>query len=240
MQTSPSLVNLAPALARVHAQIKSFTKDAKNPFFDSKFTSLDSIMQELRPILAGEGFSVIHGVTNPETVEGELACINVSTMLLHASGEWIRVDVCLPVGQAPIEKGKPERAPTAQTAGGAVTYGKRYGVSCALALSSDEDDDGNATSQGRRTASAPRPQGASQSSPPRATGDGTMPFGKTKGTPLAKLPVAEIQSALAWAQEKGKFTEFQRDAQIELDKRGALVSAGGDEPPPHSDDDMPF
>lgn len=47
----------------------------------------------------------------------------------------------------------------------------------------------------------------------------TLPFGKSKGTPLADLSRETLEKALAWAQEKGKFEDFQADAQAELLRR---------------------
>lgn len=73
----------------------------------------------------------------------------------------------------------------------------------------------------------------------------TMPFGKTKGTPLAELPDDEVRSALAWAESKGKFTEFQDAARAYLAMREG-VPAGIedaemlDDLPPFDDEDRPW
>lgn len=47
----------------------------------------------------------------------------------------------------------------------------------------------------------------------------TMPFGKTKGTPLADLDLNELNGALDWAASKGKFVEFQAEAKAEIARR---------------------
>lgn len=51
------------------------------------------------------------------------------------------------------------------------------------------------------------------------SGNPVMPFGKTKGQALALLPLNEIESALSWARAKGKFSEFQADAEAEIARR---------------------
>lgn len=241
MKHSESIAKIAPALVKAQSAIKSIHKDATNPFFSSRYTSLDKIMEEIRPVCAANGLAVMQGVTNPETVEGELACINITTMVLHESGEWVSVDVVVPVGTAPIEKGKPERAPNAQTAGSAITYGRRYGISTAFGITSDEDDDGNASSEGRARSTQARSAPPASRPAPRSNGSGAvMPFGKTRGTPLAKLSTDEIESALEWAKSKDKFTEFQQEAKAELASRSAPVGGGDFAPPDEPDDDLPF
>lgn len=56
-------------------------------------------------------------------------------------------------------------------------------------------------------------------SAPRNSGEPTMPFGKTKGTPLSQMDAKDLSGALDWARGKGKFEEFQRDAEAELARR---------------------
>lgn len=243
MKSSPSIALLAAALVKAHAQFQPIHKDAKNPFFNSKFASLDNIMVEVRPILAALGLSLVQGVNAPETVEGHLMVINVTTTLLHESGEWVSVDVVVPVAQAPVEKGKPEKAPNAQTAGSAITYGRRYGVSALLALSTDEDDDGNAASRpAARTARPSKPESGDTFDSLR------IPFGKPgvdgkggKGTPNDQLSTDHLTKALAWAREKDKFHAWQLQAEAELEERRLRAT----KPPtditkPVPDDGLPF
>ena len=63
---------------------------------------------------------------------------------------------------------------------------------------------------------APRP---ATSSAPASGGGPVMPFGKSKGTPLAQVETADLNGALQWARDKGKFEEFQNDAVLELEQR---------------------
>lgn len=140
MKTSESIAAIAPAVVKASAELGPVTKDATNPAFRNKYATLDAIMEQVRPVLAKHGLAVMQGVAHPETVDGRVVGLSVETRLLHQSGEWLSTVVTLPV-----EK------PTAQGAGSAISYGRRYGLSAMLGLTA-EDDDGNAASEARQTA----------------------------------------------------------------------------------------
>lgn len=125
MQHSDTIGKLADALAKAQAEIKAIGKDRTNPHFKNRYATLDAILDGIRPTLAKHGLSVVQGVVTYG--EGEA----VETTLVHSSGEWMRNFV-------PMKVGKQD----AQGVGSALTYGRRYGVSALLALSTDEDDDG--------------------------------------------------------------------------------------------------
>lgn len=133
MKTSDSLANLAPALAKAQGELKAVSKDAVNPHFKNTYASLDTILETVRPTLAKHGLSIIQGANSPAWDEGgRMTAFVVETMLLHSSGEYITNLAVMPLTKA-----------DAQGAGGALTYGRRYGVSALLALATEEDDDGN-------------------------------------------------------------------------------------------------
>ena len=245
MKHSESIANLAAALIGAQAEIKTIGFDSVNPFFKSKYASLTTILETVRPILARHKLAVVQGASTPHTDHnGQLTAVSVESTLIHASGEWLTSGVIMPVGVTPIEKGSDVRLPTAQNAGAAVSFGRRYALAALLSLATDEDVDGNDTAPAptHRTAAAPIANRApSPVARPTAqpNGGALMPFGKTKGTPLAQLKDAEIESALAWAREKGKFEEFQRDATAELaarqsDESEPIYTGGPD------DSDLPF
>jgi len=163
MQFSENRGLIAAALAKASAEIVPVAKDRSNPFYKSKYTTLDAITDAVRPVLAKHGVSILQGATKPETNEvGQILSVIIETYLLHESGEWVSASVVMPVGTTPIEKGSDVRAVTAQTVGSAISYGRRYCLSALLAITSDEDDDGNAASgKGAQTQAqeAPRPSG---------------------------------------------------------------------------------
>jgi len=235
MKQSESIAKLAFALVKAQGDMKSIVKDSTNPAFKSSYASLEATVDTVRPILARYGLCTLQGESAPETDEGKLTGFNVETIVLHESGEWISTAVFVPV-----EK------PSAQGAVSALTYGRRAGLRAVFTLA-DTDDDGE-TAQNHAPRAATRPVSstptASASPRPAATPNGgaVMPFGKTKGTPLALLKDEEIESALKWAKEKGKFVEFQADAEAELASRVAVATGGGyegDGPDP-DDSELPF
>lgn len=144
MNHSESIKTLALALVAVQKELKSIGKDSVNPHFKNRYASLETITETIRPILARNGFSVIQGGGNSISDEaGFVRSLSVETMLLHSSGEWISNTVAMPLDKT-----------NAQGAGSALTYGRRYGLSSILALTTDEDDDGHEASKPPAKASA--------------------------------------------------------------------------------------
>lgn len=125
--------NLLKALAKFHAQCTPVVKDANNPFFKSKYATLDAIQEHIRKPLQDNGLVV----TQANKVEDGNAIV-VSTVWHVESGEFME-------SEFPVVVNKP----TAQEYGSAVSYAKRYSLSGLLNLTiQDEDDDGNKATHG--------------------------------------------------------------------------------------------
>ena len=135
MNKSSSIKELATALNKVQSDLDTAKKDATNPFFHSKYLTLDGIISHIKPHLKDSGLSYVQG--NSLTERG----INIVTLLMHSSGEWI--ESVLPM---PVAKTDP------QSAGSAITYGRRYALASLFGIASEEDDDGEKTMD-----RAPRP-----------------------------------------------------------------------------------
>ncbi len=147
MKHSDSIASLAASLVAVHGELRAIGKDSTNPHFKNKYASLDAIIEAVRPVLHKHGLAVAQGATTPVTNEaGNLVGFAVETMLIHSSGEWMTNTAILPLAKA-----------DPQGAGGAMTYGRRYGLSALLALATEEDDDGHAASAPRKAAPQARP-----------------------------------------------------------------------------------
>lgn len=127
MNKSESIANLAGALAQFQSEISNPKNTANNPFFKSKYAPLNDVLNLVRPILSKHGLSIF------QSPSGNGDNIIITTMLMHSSGEWIEAD--------PLVL-KADKA-TAQGAGSAITYGRRYATSAILGISSEDDDDGN-------------------------------------------------------------------------------------------------
>ena len=130
MTSSETIGAIAPALIKAQSQMQGISKEGKNPAFKSKYVTLDSILDTLRPILTSNGLMLTQGSQQPETMQS----VTVESRIIHTSGEWISTTVTIPVTK-----------PDAHGLGSALTYGRRYSVSALLAISADEDDDANAS-----------------------------------------------------------------------------------------------
>jgi hypothetical protein len=128
LTSSETIGAIAPALIKAQSQMQGISKEGKNPAFKSKYVTLDSILDTLRPILTSNGLMLTQGSQQPETMQ----TVTVESRIIHTSGEWISTTVTIPVTK-----------PDAHGLGSALTYGRRYSVSALLAISADEDDDAN-------------------------------------------------------------------------------------------------
>ena len=128
---SNKIDKLAAALSKAQSEIKGAKKNSVNPFFKSDYADLDTVIKSCFPQLTANGLSIIQG--NDTCDKGSFY---VTTMLLHESGQWIKSKLKMPIG------GKKD----AQAVGGAVTYGRRYGLS-SIAGIGQFDDDGNSISK---------------------------------------------------------------------------------------------
>lgn len=121
------LQNLAKALIVFQVKVDTIQKDAKNPFFKSKYASLSNIQEAIREPLIESGLAISQ-MPNGEN--------GLTTLLIHAdSGEFIHSTFQMrPVKDDP------------QGRGSCITYQKRYALAAILCLNIDDDDDGNAAS----------------------------------------------------------------------------------------------
>jgi hypothetical protein len=130
MNKSESIKELAGALSKAQGEIKGALKDTDNPFFKSKYADLASVVEAIRAPLAKHGIAYVQ-----LTVPSEKEEVQVETVLMHESGEWVSGIIAVPVSKG-----------DAQGYGSALTYARRYGLSAAVGVA-PEDDDGNAAAK---------------------------------------------------------------------------------------------
>jgi len=149
---------LAAALSAFLGEVKDPALDGVNPHFKSKYATLPGVLQSVRPLLAKHKLAVCQ---TPELHDGKLV---LKTRLLHAEGESIESVMPLP------------ESANMQALGSALTYARRYALTCVLGCAGDEDDDGNEASKpSAKTAKASTPTPSSpkaQPSQPPANGAG--------------------------------------------------------------------
>ena len=182
MQTSDSIGAISKALVEFQKQVPVINKKrtAKVPTksggeYSYKYADLSDILGVVQEQLTANSLAISQSATN--TAEG----VGVITLLMHTSGEWVKSDQLI----------LPLQGATAQAAGSAVTYARRYALSAILGISTEEDDDGKLATDHGRTA----PQGARGQPPARQSapsGVAVMPFGKSKGVPLTEAPAEHL------------------------------------------------
>jgi hypothetical protein len=123
---------LAADLVAALAELRTLGQDGSNPHFRSRYLTLQTLVEGVRPILARHNLALLQ----PVTADG--ASVTVTTLLLHASGaEFSSALTLTATGPA-----------TPQAMGSLISYGRRYGAGSLLGIVSDPeaDDDGNAAS----------------------------------------------------------------------------------------------
>jgi hypothetical protein len=129
MKMSDTIAELATALSKAQGAIDDATKTGLNPMFKSRYADLAAVRSVIREPLAVNDLVVMQF---PRTSDNH---VEVETMILHKSGEFMSETLRLPVNKW-----------DAQGIGSAITYGRRYGLMSMLSIAS-EDDDGNAAVQ---------------------------------------------------------------------------------------------
>ena len=142
---SESIQSLAAALAKAQAEFPAVPFNATNPFLKNKYADLGAVIETARPVLAKNGISF----TQMPTSEAEY--IGVTTVLMHASGEFVSSTIMLQAGE---ERGKSQ----AQVAGSVITYLRRYALASMLGLYADEDTDGQPHTPKPENVSRPEPE----------------------------------------------------------------------------------
>ncbi len=146
MRWSGALINMSEErtlfdrLLAAQKKIGVIAKGKVNPYFNSKYTDINALIDMIKPIFNEEGLLILQPLSN---VNGRPA---ISTIIMHGS-EKIESTFTIPDIDNP------------QKLGGAITYGRRY-MLISLICGGAEDDDGNAASQ----PSAPKKAQPSQTS----------------------------------------------------------------------------
>ena len=129
MQMSDTIAALAEALSKAQGAIDDATNAGINPHFKSKYADLASVRAVIRGPLSANGLSIV------QLPRAQNGVVEVDTMLLHKTGEYISETLRMPVAK-----------PDAHGIGSAISYARRYGIMSILCIAAD-DDDGNAAVQ---------------------------------------------------------------------------------------------
>ena len=186
MNKSESIADLVKALASFQKEVKQPQKNGFNPHFKKKYVTLDDTIKAINETAQKHGLAYIQTPINDDNG------IGVVTIILHESGQYIE----FPSFTLPLDK------KTAQGAGSALTYARRYSISSAFGLVSEDDDDANAAS------------GSANKNPPKLIIAKQVAELKTKCLKFAKLrdqPLEAVYSALNFSDiEKLTEEEFNQ------------------------------
>jgi hypothetical protein len=120
---SDQLDQLATALAKAQADIVGAKKDSANPFFKSDYADLASVWTACRKPLTANGLAVV------QMPIMEAGAVAVSTLLLHASGQWVR---------STLHANPKDLGP--QAVGSVITYLRRYALAAMAGVPQIDDD----------------------------------------------------------------------------------------------------
>jgi len=139
MNKSDSIKEIAGALVKFHDSVGAVKKDSENPFFKSKYASLDNVLETIKEPLA------LHGLSFAQFPDAN----GLTTILMHSSGEWLEATYAMEPTKNPIKNEQREVIGyelTPQTQGSAITYMRRYALGAILGLATETDDDANVAS----------------------------------------------------------------------------------------------
>lgn len=186
---SEQINELVKALVKVQSRLQAVEKDAENPHFRSKYSTLSASWDACRELLSENGLAVI------QTTEVEPSPVLVTT-LFHVSGQWIR-------GEYPLNPVKNDP----QSLAGAVSYSRRYSLQAIVGLSSKDDDGEDAMNRDNKDK-------GKESLKPGVHGnkiltnvaleDYRIPFGTNKDKSLWDVPVGDLLRLCDWLEKKAK------------------------------------
>lgn len=130
-------VSLLEAIAAASAGFGDLTKDSKNDYLQSSYLKLPRLLKAIKPALLEQGV-----VIYSQCVSAEGLWFVCTTLSFVDGSEEISSDFPIP------------DATNLQRIGAAFTYGTRYNLFALLAVSPDEDDDGNYATTAAPTATA--------------------------------------------------------------------------------------
>jgi len=111
------------ALAKAQGDFPEIGFDKENPYFKNKYSSLDTIVRSVKPILSKNGLSVTQ-----QTILTSEGTTVLKTRVRHTSGQWIETRARVnPVKADP------------QSYASALTYMKRYSYTALLNITTSDD-----------------------------------------------------------------------------------------------------
>ena len=174
----------AKAMLEFHNQLRPIAKDGKSAF--NKYTTLDAILDTVRPILYENGLFLMQEIHGQELM----------TTIFHKSGQY-RTSIA----SMSVMWSSAGGANEIQKFGGSISYYRRYAACAMLGISTKDDDDGQShPKQQQKTQPsqakpqqkgppppAPRSKHEAIGYPAATTTPSGKPFDQAKSAALAKM-----------------------------------------------------
>lgn len=134
MEHSETLAKIIPDMIKIRQQLKQPKKDKEG--YGYKYADLPTVQKAIDDAIAKSktGITYLQNTTNDENT----GYPSTTTYIFHSSGEWLMYGPLM----LPVKKND------AQGFGSAITYERRYQLSEAFGIASEDDDDGNAAING--------------------------------------------------------------------------------------------
>jgi len=234
-RSSERIGAIAAALAKAQAELvnpeKTLTATLRSPFPREqdrafRYASLARGLDLVRKTLSRQEIATVQ-TTQIEAVTGH---VNLTTLLAHASGEWISSDW-------PVCSAKETDAP--HRMGAALTYARRYALFALVGIAGEDDLDAPDSVIGPPSAGEPRPNSGSKTKASNGVLHKPATLGQEQSALERDLMLAELQKLTTEAELIGwalnglsrKNRLLEADAQtIEVDyqRRSAAVVAQAD------------
>jgi hypothetical protein len=128
MKRSDDITEIAKAMNACQGELKDVFKGTQG--YGYKYASLDKVYDEVRPKMTKHGLSLTH----QKSFNRENSCIELTSLLMHESGQWIEYHGSLPFASM-------KQMNDYQASGSGFTYLERYQTSAIFGITSDEDND---------------------------------------------------------------------------------------------------
>lgn len=127
METSDNIDKVVGGLQSFQHKVENPKKSKKA--YDYKYAPLEVVIDTVKPALEDQGLSF----SQSTGFDGDK--ITVQTIIWHESGQYIAFD------KLGLPRDDVEQQSKVQSAGSAITYARRYSLSAALGIASEEDTD---------------------------------------------------------------------------------------------------
>jgi len=257
MKSSESIGKLAAALSKAQGEFGAVAKSGQNTYDRYTYADLNDVISTARAGLSAHGLAIattVEDIANLEprrTQKGGVSYVvqvKLTVRLMHTSGEWIE-GAAYGEGQDRGDKAVYK----------AITGARKYAVSAMLGLATSDDPEAdNRPATPQKSAQAPRrpaPQPSrQQSQPPPQRDTGGPPASEKQRGFLQKLAntrdgklKADLVDALGnpeltvgMASELIDRATKEKAARANAEKSAGKHTERTHEPPPPSDDDLPF